>query len=304
MKDLLFTSGHSACTGCGVALAARLVIEAIGKNVIVTNATGCLEVFSTGYPYSAWGVPWVHSLFENAPAVASGIELALRARGKDGEIVVLAQGGDGATADIGFGALSGMVERRHNILYVCYDNEAYMNTGVQRSSQTPLGSRTTTTPPGALSFGNPTHRKNMPEIMVAHGAPYVATASVAYPYDVQKKVRRALGIKGPKYIHLHAPCPLGWRFEASQTVKIARLAILTGLFPLLEFVDGRLTAVRKIPRPHPVEEYLKAQGRFNHLFESESGKAIIRRLQEFADHNIRTYGLVHTTGATTTSEEG
>jgi pyruvate ferredoxin oxidoreductase beta subunit len=297
MRDMLFTSGHSACTGCGLAAAARLVIESIGKNIIVANATGCLEVFSTGYPYSSWGVPWIHSLFENAPAVASGIALALQAQKKSGDIVVLAQGGDGATADIGFGALSGMVERGHNVLYVCYDNEAYMNTGIQRSSQTPLGSRTTTTPPGAAFPGNPTTKKNLPEIMVSHGVAYVATATVAYPMDLQKKVQKAVKIKGPKYIHIHAPCPLGWRFEASQTVKLGRLAVLTGLFPVLEYVEGKLTSVRKIPKPRPVEEYLRAQGRFSHLFDSEAGPGIIRRLQETADANIKAYGLASETAS-------
>ncbi|MHA2620785.1 MAG: thiamine pyrophosphate-dependent enzyme [bacterium JZ-2024 1] len=296
---MLFTSGHSACAGCGVALASRLVLEAVGKNVIVANATGCLEVFSTGYPYSSWGVPWIHSLFENAPAVASGIELALRRQGKNGEILVLAQGGDGATADIGFGALSGMVERGHNILYVCYDNEAYMNTGVQRSSQTPFGGRTTTTPPGPDSTGNPTLKKNLPEIMVAHNVPYVATTSVAFPLDLQKKVRKAVQVKGPRYLHIHTPCPLGWRFDPAHTIRVGRLAVSTGLFPIIEYVHGVLTSVRVIGKRHPVEDYLRAQGRFQHLFDTEAGQAVIRKLQEIADSNIQRYHLVPESSRTT-----
>ncbi len=289
MKEHLFVSGHTACPGCGQAIGARLVIDAAGPRTIVTNNTGCLEVFSTYYPTSAWRVPWIHSLFENAAAVASGIESALKYLGKE-DINVIAQAGDGGTADIGMGALSGMLERGHNILYVCYDNEAYMNTGIQRSGLTPYDSNTTTSPPGKLSMGNPIRKKNMPEIAVAHGAVYVATASVGYPQDVQRKVKKALTFKGPKYLHLHTPCPLGWRFPPHLTLEVARLAVETGLFPLLEWEYGKLVRVRKI-KPKPVEEFLKPQGRFRHLFRDPRGKEEIKKIQEIANDNIEKYGL-------------
>ncbi|MDD2702454.1 MAG: thiamine pyrophosphate-dependent enzyme, partial [Candidatus Omnitrophica bacterium] len=188
MNKDLFVPGHTACAGCGQSLAARLVINAAGPNTIVVNNTGCLEVFSTKYPESAWEVPFLHSLFENAAAVASGVESALRYQGKKDSVNVIAQGGDGGTADIGLQALSGMLERGHDILYVCYDNEAYMNTGVQRSGLTPFKTNTTTTPLGEKSTGNPRPKKPLPEIMLAHGIPYMATSSVGFPQDLQRKV--------------------------------------------------------------------------------------------------------------------
>ena len=321
-SEPLFKPGHTACAGCGQALAARLVIDAAGSNTIVVNNTGCLEVFSSRYPESAWNVPWIHSLFENAAAVASGVEAALIYLGKSppngghrlwrgpaecGEmppitpmadsakggkaakdkINVIAQGGDGGTADIGLQALSGMLERGHDILYVCYDNEAYENTGIQRSGLTPYGANTTTTPPGAKSIGNICYKKPMPEIANAHGIPYVATASVGFPQDVQRKVKKAISIKGPKYIQIHVPCPLGWRHETELTYQIARLAVETGLYPLIEYENGRLAAARKI-QPKPVEEYLKAQGRFKHLLNNPEQ---IKQIQEIADNNIQKYNL-------------
>ncbi|MBI4297357.1 MAG: pyruvate ferredoxin oxidoreductase [Chloroflexi bacterium] len=290
--DHTFASGHSACSGCGEALGARLVLRAAGKNVILTTATGCLEVFSANYPYSSWGVPWIHSLFENSAAVASGIEAALRVTGKLGKTKVIAQGGDGATADIGFGALSGMFDRGHDILYVCYDNEAYMNTGVQRSGLTPYDASTTTSPAGKEAWGNPRPKKDLPQIVVAHGVPYVATASVAYPHDLDRKVKKALSIHGPKYIQVHVPCPLGWRHDSALTIDIAELAVKTGLYPLVEFENGKLVAVRRIPKKVPVEEYLKPQGRFAHLFRSEEGRSQIEVIQVMADANIERYHLM------------
>jgi pyruvate ferredoxin oxidoreductase beta subunit len=287
MTETLFKPGHTACAGCGQAIAARLVIDAAGKNTIIANNTGCLEVFSTKYPESAWCVPWVHSLFENCAAVASGIESGLKYLGKKDAINVIAQGGDGGTADIGLQALSGMLERGHDVLYVCYDNEAYMNTGIQRSGLTPTTSNTTTTPPGSASFGNPRPKKPMPDIAAAHGIPYVATASVGYPQDIQKKVKKALGIKGPKYIQIHVPCPLGWRHESSQTSEVAKLAVETGLYPIFEYENGQLIP-RKIASIKPVEEYLKVQGRFRHLLKDANG---LKEIQAVADYNIRKYGL-------------
>ncbi len=284
-KKDLFTSGHRACGGCGQALAARLVQDASGENTIACVATGCLEVFSSPYPDPSWRIPFLHSLFENASAVASGVEAAYKAL-KKGPVNIIAQGGDGSTADIGFQSISGMFERGHNVLYVCYDNEAYMNTGVQRSSFTPLGARTSTTP-----MGNKTRKKNLPLIAADHGIPYVATATVDDFRDLQRKVKTALSIEGPKYIHIMAPCPLGWGHHGELTVKICRLAKDTGLFPIYEIIDGKMTNVRKIPAKVPVEEYLKLQGRFSHLFKKGGSKEIIAEIQEIANQNIERYNL-------------
>ncbi len=283
----LFKSGHTACAGCGQAIAARLVIEAAGANTIVANNTGCLEVFSTKYPETAWGVPWIHSLFENSAAVASGIEAALIYLGKKDVTNVIAQGGDGSTGDIGLQALSGMLERGHDILYVCYDNEAYMNTGVQRSGLTPFDTNTTTSPSGAHSSGNIRPKKPVPEICNAHGIPYVATASAGFPQDLTRKVKKAISIKGPKYIQVHVPCPLGWRHETNQMLPVAKLAVETGLYPLFEYENGILINRKQII-PKPVQEYLKAQGRFKHLLNNPEE---IKKIQEIADNNIKKYGL-------------
>ena len=288
MNNNLFVSGHTACAGCGQSMAARLVVDASGPNTIIVNNTGCLEVFSTKYPESAWKVPFIHSLFENCSAVASGVETALKFLGKKDGINVIAQAGDGGTADIGIQALSGMLERGHDILFVCYDNEAYMNTGVQRSGLTPFDTNTTTSPAGNKSFGNLRPKKAMPEIAVAHGIPYVATASAGYPQDIQRKVKKALAIKGPKYIQIHVPCPLGWRHESSQTLSVAKAAVETGLYPLIEYDNGQLSGVRKLAQPKPVEEYLKVQGRFKHLLGAADE---IKKIQEIADANIKKYGL-------------
>jgi pyruvate ferredoxin oxidoreductase beta subunit len=262
-------------------------VEAAGSNTIIANNTGCLEVFSTKYPETAWGVPWIHSLFENSAAVASGIEAALIYLGKKDTINVIAQGGDGGTADIGLQALSGMLERGHDILYVCYDNEAYMNTGVQRSGLTPFDTNTTTSPSGARSSGNIRPKKPMPEICNAHGIPYVATASSGFPQDLTRKVKKAISIKGPKYIQVHVPCPLGWRHETNQMLSVAKLAVETGLYPLFEYENGILTNRRQFV-PKPVEEYLKSQGRFKHLLNNPEE---IKKIQEIADNNIKKYNL-------------
>jgi pyruvate ferredoxin oxidoreductase beta subunit len=287
MSKTLFNSGHTACAGCGQSMAARLVIDAAGPNTIVVNNTGCLEVFSTKYPESSWGIPWIHSLFENAAAVASGVESAIKYLGKADSINIIAQGGDGSTADIGLQALSGMLERGHNILYVCYDNEAYMNTGIQRSGLTPFDTNTTTSPIGKASIGNLRPKKPIPEIANAHGIPYVAIASAGFPQDLQRKVKKALAIKGPKYIQVHVPCPLGWRHETNMTMQVAKLAVETGLYPLVEYENGIISTRRQIT-PKPVEEYLKTQGRFKHLLKNPEE---IKKIQDIADNNIRKYGL-------------
>lgn len=288
--SLTVSPGHRACLGCGELLGARLALETAGPNVIVANATGCLEVTTTSYPCSSWGVPWIHSLFENASAVASGIEAGLKALGATG-VKVIAQGGDGGTADIGLQSLSGMFERGHDVLYICYDNEAYMNTGVQRSGLTPGYASTTTSPPGGTAEGNPLRKKDMVAIALAHGVPYVATASVGYHKDLQRKVQKALTVVGPKYLQVHVPCPLGWGCDTSQTVEIAQQAVQCGLYPLLEFENGRLASVRKLNKRIPVAGYLRAQKRFQHLFKGEQPSTAVDLIQQLADENVGHYGL-------------
>jgi len=283
--------GHRACAGCGQAAAVRLIMEIAAPNCVVTNATGCLEVFTTPHPESAWGVPWVHSLFENSASVAAGVEAALKKQGKLDDTRVLAFGGDGATLDIGFGALSGMFERNHDVLYVCMDNEAYMNTGVQRSSSTPYAASTTTSPAGRRSFGEDRPKKDLPAIAAAHGIPYVATAAMALFADLRRKTKKALGIRGAKYLQVHVPCPPGWGYGEELSVEVGKLAVECGLYPLVEWENGEVTRVRKIKKI-PVEDYLKAQRRFRHLFRTEEGKAQIAKVQQLADANIEKYGLL------------
>lgn len=268
-KKEYFTPGHKACQGCAEALAVRLVAKALGGNVVVASATGCMEVTSSAFPHTSWGVPWIHVAFENAAAVASGAQSAFKALTRKGKIpdkktVFLGMGGDGATTDIGFQALSGAMERGHDMVYVCYDNEAYMNTGIQRSSSTPFGATTTTSPAGKASTGQKTWKKNMPEIMVAHGIPYVATACASYPMDLIQKVERAAKIEGPAYVHILSVCPTGWRIPTEKAIWIGRLAVETGAFPLFEVVNGKYK-MSFDPELRPITEYLKPQGRFRHL---------------------------------------
>ncbi|MFZ5633902.1 MAG: thiamine pyrophosphate-dependent enzyme [Bacillota bacterium] len=281
--------GHNACPGCGVAVGVRLILRAAGKNVIVVSPTGCLETFTSPYGASAWEVPWVHSLFENAPAVASGIEEALKYKG-DRETHVIVIGGDGATFDIGFGSLSGMFEREHDILYICNDNEGYMNTGIQRSAATPYGAATATTPRGSLSRGKPHPKKDMIEIARAHNIRYVASATLAFPQDLMKKVKKGLAVNGPAYIHLLTPCNLGWGINPEETVEMSRLMVRTGLFPVVEFENGKLTSVMKFKSMLPVENYLKRQKRFSHLFDG-SNSEMLNKIQRMADGNVEKYGL-------------
>jgi pyruvate ferredoxin oxidoreductase beta subunit len=292
------TCGHRACQGCGEALGARYVVDAALRatagRLVAVNATGCLEVFSTPYPETSWQLPWLHSLFGNAPAVATGVAAALRATGRH-DVRVLAQGGDGGTVDIGFGCLSGMFERDDDVLYVCYDNEGYMNTGVQRSGATPPAARTATTEAIGDTPGNPFGQgKNVPRIAMAHGIPYVATATVADLRDLEAKVERAMEVRGARYLHVLVPCPLGWGSPAALTIRLARLATQTGLFPVFEARHGEVTDATRIRRPAPVEEYLRPQKRFGHLFSKPSGPAMLARIQEIADGNIRRYGLTAT----------
>jgi len=289
-------SGHRARQGCGEALGARYAIDAAmaatNGQLIAANATGCLEVFSTPYPETSWQMPWVHSLFGNAAAVATGIAAAMKAKGRS-EVRVVAQGGDGGTTDIGFGCLSGMFERNDDVLYICYDNEAYMNTGVQRSSATPPAARTATTMPVGPNPGNDFGQgKSVPLIAMAHEIPYVATATVADLRDLERKVTKAMSIHGARYIHIFVPCPLGWGAPSQDTIKLSRLAVESGIFPVFEAEAGEVTGVRKIRRQIPIEDYLRPQRRFAHLFGKHPDVATIARLQARADRNIRRFGLL------------
>ena len=289
-------SGHRACQGCGEALGARYAIDAAMNatqgQLIAANATGCLEVFSTPYPETSWQIPWIHSLFGNAAAVGTGIAAAMRVKGRH-DVRVVAQGGDGGTTDIGFGCLSGMFERNDDVLYICYDNEAYMNTGVQRSSATPAAARTATTMAVGEHPGNSFGQgKNLPQIAMAHEIPYVATATVADLHDLERKVRTAMAIRGARYIHILVPCPLGWGAASKDTVLLARLAQESGFFPVFESVFGEISAVKKIRHQVPVEDYLRPQRRFAHLFGKQPDVETLARLQAMADRNIRRYGLL------------
>jgi len=274
-----FAPGHRACMGCGEALAVRLVCKALGRNVIIANATGCMEIVSSPLPYTSWEVPWIHTLFENTAAVASGIEAGIKVLSRKGKYTrktkVVAMGGDGGTADIGLQALSGALERGHNFMYVCFDNEAYMNTGIQRSSATPFGASTTTSPAGKHSIGQTTWKKNMPAIAAAHDIPYVATACHSYPFDLMTKITKAMAVEGPSYIHVLSVCPTGWRLAPELTIRAGRLAVQTGIFPLYEIEKGEYTLNFDFPQLRPIEDYFKLQGRFRHL-----SKETIAQIQE------------------------
>ena len=279
-KKETFVPGHRACIGCGEALAVRLACKALGQNVIIANATGCMEIVSSPLPTTSWKVPWIHTLFENTAAVASGVESGLKVLMKKGriaeqEIKVAAIAGDGGTSDIGLQALSGALERGHNFVYICFDNEAYMNTGIQRSSATPFGASTTTSPAGKVSIGQVTWKKNMPAIAAAHNIPYVATACPSYPFDMMAKVEKAAAIQGPAYVHVLSVCPTGWRCPTDLSVRIGRLAVETGIFPLYEVEDGKYKLNFDFPKLRPVTDYMKLQGRFRHLSED-----ILEKIQQ------------------------
>lgn len=286
-KPQFFSSGHNACAGCGQMAAAHAVMRGLDENTIIANATGCLEVTTTAYPQSAWGLPWIHSLFENAAAVATGIRAALDAKG-DKKTKVLVQAGDGGTYDIGIGLVSGMWERGDNILYVCYDTEAYSNTGIQASGATPYGANTTTTPAGEISNGSAQRKKDMIAIALAHGLKYVAQSTAGYPDDITAKVKKALAAGGPTYIQILSPCVPGWKIGTNETISMGKLAVQTGLYPLLEYVGGRLTAssLTEGATIKPVEEYLKGQGRFKHL-----KPETIAAIQTLADENVKKYRI-------------
>lgn len=291
VKDLpreeYFASGHRLCQGCPEAIIARLVTKVLGPNLIVVTPTGCLEVSTSVYPETAWKIPWIHVAFENAAAVASGVEAAIRALQRKGlkykgrKIHVVAIAGDGGTADIGLQALSGALERGHDFVYICMDNEAYMNTGIQRSGATPLKAWTTTTPVGSKWRGKLQLKKDIPAIAAAHGIPYVAVASISHLKDFAYKVKKAAEIDGPAYIHVQAPCPTGWRFDSSKTIEVARLGVLTGMWVLYEIECGVFKVTVPVPQRRPVEDYLMLQGRFRHLTKEE-----IEEIQRYVDEQV------------------
>jgi pyruvate ferredoxin oxidoreductase beta subunit len=279
--------GHNFCIGCGEALAIRLACKAVGENMIIGMATGCDEVCTTPLPVTSWRVPWLHTLFENVGAEISGVEAGLKALMRKGkiperDIKCIGMAGDGGTSDIGVQALSGAIERGHDFLYICWDNEAYMNTGIQRSSSTPYGASTTTAPAGKVSIGQKTHKKNMVEICVAHNIPYAATACPSYPFDLMNKVRKGAEVKGPAYVHILSPCPTGWRYPSNMTIQMGRLAVETGIFPLYEVENGRYRLNVDRPTLKPVEEYLRPQGRYRHLTDKEIQEIQERVREDFA----------------------
>ncbi|MCS7097920.1 MAG: thiamine pyrophosphate-dependent enzyme [Candidatus Methanomethyliaceae archaeon] len=289
-RDEYLAPGHRLCAGCTVGTAVRQILKASGGNVVVVTATSCLEVSTSYFPQTAWRVPWIHLGFENSAAVAAGIESALKALRKKGksneDFHVMVISGDGGTFDIGIQALSGALERGHDLLYICYDNEAYMNTGIQRSSATPYAAATTTSPPGARSIGQRTHKKDLVGIAIAHGIPYAATACPSYPIDLMNKVRKGLDVEGPSLLHVLTPCTTGWRFDPSLGIEIGRLAVLTGLWPLYEVDRGVTRLTVQVPKREPVRKYLELQGRFKHISENE-----INKIQEIADKNAEKFGL-------------
>jgi len=286
-NNKFLSPGHNACAGCGQLVAAQAVMRGLNKNVIIANATGCLEVTTTAYPQSAWGLPWIHSLFENASSLASGIRAALNKK-NDTITKVVVQAGDGGTYDIGLGLISGMWERNENILYICYDTEAYSNTGIQASGATPYGADTTTSPQGKNSIGSLQRKKDMLAIAIAHGVKYAAQSSAGFPDDITNKIKKALAVNGPSYIQILSPCIPGWKINNDESVMMGKLAVQTGLYPLLEYGDGKLIASSITANfiSKPVEEYLKKQGRFKHLKEND-----IIEIQNLANENIKKYKI-------------
>jgi pyruvate ferredoxin oxidoreductase beta subunit len=287
-KEVLLTAGHRMCAGCGAPIVVKMVLLASDYPVIASNATGCLEVSTCISDYTAWKIPWIHSAFENAAATIAGVETMYRSLKKQGkidkEIKFIAFGGDGGTYDIGFQSLSGAMERWHDMLYICYDNGAYMNTGIQRSSATPLGADTTTCPAGSVIPGKTQERKDLTRIMAAHGIPYVAQASPSHWSDLMKKVRKALEIKGPKFMNIIAPCNRGWRSRTDDAILLSRLAVETCYWPLYEVENGVTRITVKPKEKKPLIDFLKPQGRFKHLFAPEN-EWLLKQAQEDIDKN-------------------
>jgi len=297
-KEELLTAGHRLCAGSAAPIVVRQVLKAVEKKPIITVSTGCLEVATSIYPYTAWKTPWIHTAFENAAATASGIEAMMRFYEKQGKLKerpdIIAFTGDGGTYDIGFQALSGAFERGHNYLHVLYDNEAYMNTGIQRSGGTPHGAWTTTSQVGKAIPGKLEWKKPIARIMVEHNAPYVATVSPSHWRDLITKVRKGLAVDGPAFIHAIAPCPRGWRTRSDIAIELSRLAVQTCLFPLWECENGEyristpsLTYVKRPERKKSVTDYLKLQGRFRHLFNPPRPE-IVTEIQNYIDKEWET----------------
>ena len=279
--------GHSLCQGCGVPMVVRTILDTIETPVVVVSATGCLEVATTRYPTTAWNVPWIHVAFENAAAVASGVETAYRALRKRGRlpdepVTFVALAGDGGTYDIGLQALSGALERGHRFLFVCYDNEAYMNTGIQRSGATPFGASTTTSPTGTASLGKAQERKDMTAIAVAHRIPYVAQAASSHWDDLSRKAERAAAADGPAFLNVLTDCPLGWGHEPRIGMDVVNAAVDSCFWPLYEVVEGRYLLTYTPQRIVPVEEWLRPQARFAHLLGPEQ-LPLVERIQRRID---------------------
>ncbi len=287
-KEEYIAAGHRACQGCGEVLAIRLMCKALGRDTVISNPTGCMEVISAIYPTTSWNIPWIHVAFPNAGSVGSGVEAglkALRRKGKiaDRRVKTVVFAGDGGTVDIGFQALSGAMERGHDMIYVCLDNEAYMNTGIQRSGATPFMASATTAPAGSSIPGNRTWKKNMAEIMVAHNLPYVATCCPSYPDDMMNKLRKAREVEGPSYIHCLAVCPTGWRSTSETCIELGRVAHETGFFPLYEVENGVYKITVPLPEKlTPISDYLKVQGRFRHL-----GTDQVNQIQQRVDLEMK-----------------
>ncbi len=280
------TPGHRLCPGCGASIAVRQILMGTTSPVVVGAATGCLEVATTIYPYTAWNTPYIHNAFENVAATISGAETAYRALKKQGKITkdikFVAFGGDGSSYDIGIQSLSGAMERGHNFVYVCYDNEAYMNTGIQRSSATPEGASTTTAPAGKASYGKTQFRKDLTAIAAAHNIPYAAQGSISHWNDLVTKSQKAFAAEGPAFLNVFSPCHRGWRYPQNDTVKIAKLAVDTGFWPLIEIDNGKWRFTYKPKERKPVVEFLKTQGRFKHLFKEEN-KRVLEEIQKNTD---------------------
>mgnify|MGYP003875063061 CR=1 FL=1 len=296
-REELLAPGHRLCAGCGIPQLVRLTLKAVKGPKVVVTSTGCLEVATTIFPYTSWRVPWVHSAFENAAATASGIEAAFRILEKKKGVKkpkVIVFGGDGGTFDIGLQALSGALERGHDLIYICYDNEAYMNTGIQRSGATPKGAATTTSPAGRVIPGKLERKKDLVGIAIAHGVRYAATMNPAYPVDMYNKLVKAASISGPTVLHYFTPCPTGWRADPAKSIEIARLAVQTRVWPLYEYEDGTYRINVLVKKPKPVEEYFKLQGRFKHLFKPENKwllEEIKRDIEENWQRLLRLAGI-------------
>jgi pyruvate ferredoxin oxidoreductase beta subunit len=284
--------GHRLCAGCGASVAVRQVLMGVGEDpVVVGCATGCLEVSTTIYPYSSWNTPFIHNAFENSAATISGVEAAFKGLQRGGRLPTdkrvkfVAFGGDGGTYDIGLQSLSGAMERGHDMVYVCYDNGAYMNTGIQRSSATPKGAWATTSEVGSARAGKLQRRKDLTGIIAAHDIPYVAQGSIAYWRDLVTKAEKAFAVEGPAFLNVFAPCPRGWRVPYNKTVEIAKAAVETGFWPLYEVEDGEWRCTKKIRERKPVSDFLEVQGRFKHLFKPENAD-LLQEIQDDLDRHF------------------